>query len=317
MGTKITLRPEIAGDASQDVVLADGADRADDNVRGPATGSINVSIASQPIQAIRADNAKFKGKGNRSGSYSFEASRRFAGMPDAGRFHLTHGMTCPASGTLIFDFGDTEATPTPGNLVALLGCVITQIGTPRQIGIHISTNYSVQFGMAIEVSPAELQATINDYYGYVPERLINCGGEESGDFEADAEYDDETDIGATEEDITGYGTVPEAVYQTYRYGEFSYAIPLPAGTYDIKLHFAEPLATAAEEREFNVSIDGEVELEDYDIYTEAGGAKETAVVETFSAVAFAGGELIIAATAVTGDPLICGIEITPHIEAAE
>ena len=41
---KITLRPENERDNANDVVLADGADRADDNVRGPASASISVSI---------------------------------------------------------------------------------------------------------------------------------------------------------------------------------------------------------------------------------------------------------------------------------
>ena len=59
MSTKITLRPEGATDSSQDVVLADGADRSADNVRGPAAGTINVAIGVQ--RAVVGEDAMADG----------------------------------------------------------------------------------------------------------------------------------------------------------------------------------------------------------------------------------------------------------------
>ena len=34
-------------------------------------------------------------------------------------------------------------------------------------------------------------------------------------------------------------TVDDAIYQSERVGEFSYSIPVPAGNYEIVIHFAE------------------------------------------------------------------------------
>ena len=77
---KITLRPKGATDSSSDVVLADGADRADDNVRGPARAEISVSIAVQQSAGIRAAATRFFSRANRAGSDCFVASRRFAAL---------------------------------------------------------------------------------------------------------------------------------------------------------------------------------------------------------------------------------------------
>ena len=75
-----------------------------------------------------------------------------------------------------------------------------------------------------------------------------------------------------------------------RFGNFSYAIPVPPGTYTLKLHFAEaffsPVSPRGEWRGgegcrvFDVSCNGVALLQDFDIYKTAGGVFRP-VVRTF------------------------------------
>jgi len=157
---KITLRPQGAVDDSTDVVLSDGADRADETARGPSGASISVSIQPQANRAIRARYEAYLYRKGRAGSYSFTASRRFADLATAGIFLLTHGMWCPASGTLIFEWSDDAEQLK----VVLCGCVFRQIGDMQQVGLTIKTNYAVSFSYAKEVLLADLQTTINQFY---------------------------------------------------------------------------------------------------------------------------------------------------------
>jgi malectin (di-glucose binding ER protein) len=75
-------------------------------------------------------------------------------------------------------------------------------------------------------------------------------------------------------------TVPE-LYSVERFGNFSYAIPVPAGSYTLKLHFMESffspsvpgdLCRGTACRVFDVTCNGVVLLKDFDIYQAAGGA---------------------------------------------
>jgi hypothetical protein len=112
---------------------------------------------------------------------------------------------------------------------------------------------------------------------------IDCGADGSHGFQRDNGYD--TGIaGSTKDviDVKAPHAAPMAIYQTDRYGEFTYTIPVdpaPAG-YTVRLHFAEFKFAAAGQRKFNVDINGTSVLSDFDIVAEAG-AKDKAVVKDF------------------------------------
>lgn len=261
---KITLRPKGATDANSDVVLADGADRADDNVRGPARAEISVSIAVQPSAGIRAAATKFFSRANRSGSYSFTASRRFAALSDAGRFVLLHGTDCPAEGTLIFDFGDTEADP-PGQLVLLLGACIRQIGPMQQTGVTIRTNYAVNYSLAVAADEDDVQDVVDAFYEQ-PSTLfslrINCGCDDQvGDWLPDTyNYGGATNYGDPDQEITGLGDAPMRVYNSFVSNAYpnsiEYSIPLSPGKYDVTLHFLRLESPYADNTIMDVSLNG-------------------------------------------------------------
>ena len=73
------------------------------------------------------------------------------------------------------------------------------------------------------------------------------------------------------------GTADPGLYQSERYGNFSYAIPVAPGTYTVTLHFAETWhgpnrgdGSGAGSRVFDVQCNGVALLESFDIFKEAG-----------------------------------------------
>ncbi len=77
------------------------------------------------------------------------------------------------------------------------------------------------------------------------------------------------------------GTTLQTIYNTERYGSFSYAVPLAAGTYSVKFYFVELFHGSAGKRVFNVTMEGTSVLSNFDIL--ANVPKFTALEKTFTA----------------------------------
>lgn len=73
---------------------------------------------------------------------------------------------------------------------------------------------------------------------------------------------------STTDPITGASD--GTLFQTERFGSYSYAIPVTAGTYSIELHMAELYWEAVGERSFNVLVEGQLELTNLDLVSQAG-----------------------------------------------
>ena len=117
--------------------------------------------------------------------------------------------------------------------------------------------------------------------------------------------------GATISTANVVNPAPMQVYQSARFGTFTYTIPslTAQSTYTVRLHFAETYWSAAGQRVFNVAINGTTVLQNFDIVTTAGGP-DIAVVEQFSATANASGQIILSFTNGTADkPEVSGIEV--------
>ncbi|HLZ64235.1 MAG TPA: malectin domain-containing carbohydrate-binding protein [Ktedonosporobacter sp.] len=141
---------------------------------------------------------------------------------------------------------------------------------------------------------------------------INAGGPAVAPFIADADFTGGTTAGTTHAiDTSGVSNpAPQAVYQSNRFGNFTYTIPgLTAnGSYTVRLHFAEEFWTAAGKRVFNASINSTQVLTNFDIFASAG-AEFKAVVEQFSATANGSGTITIQFTTVTDNAQVNGIEV--------
>jgi hypothetical protein len=141
---------------------------------------------------------------------------------------------------------------------------------------------------------------------------INAGGPAVSPFVADEDFAGGSTINhANTIDLSGVANpAPMAVYQTARIGGFTYTIPgFTAGSsHAVRLHFAETFWSTAGSRIFNVSINGMQVLTNFDIFA-AAGAKNKAIIESFTANANSSGQYVIKFTSVKDNSLVSGIEI--------
>jgi hypothetical protein len=120
------------------------------------------------------------------------------------------------------------------------------------------------------------------------------------------------------------GTDDPELYETERWGNFSYAVPVTAGRYTLVLHFAarhsNPGEPASEESDstthvsdvFNVFCNGKALIENFDLGKEAG--KTDVVIRRFSALQpNAQGKLLLSFVPVAGHATVSGIEVLPEI----
>ncbi len=110
---------------------------------------------------------------------------------------------------------------------------------------------------------------------------------------------------------------PQAVYNVERWGPAAWTITglNPLGGYNVRLHFVEWAHTAAGQRNFNVSINSDQVLANFDIFATAGAAA-TAVAEEFYTTADENGiieiQTALGTTAAADlNPTINAIEIIP------
>ena len=113
-------------------------------------------------------------------------------------------------------------------------------------------------------------------------------------------------------------TTDPTLYQSNRYGKgMGYAIPVPvAGSYQVTLHFCEtwPGGFKVGKRVFDVYLENQLMLDDFDIYAAAGGA--TATTRTFTATV-TDGVLNIKTDASSNNSLISAIEITELVTSGK
>jgi hypothetical protein len=97
-----------------------------------------------------------------------------------------------------------------------------------------------------------------------PNTLINAGMENE-------EYLTQTAGGWAVNDTLFMVEWPFNMYNSERYGNFSYRIPMRVGWYVVDLYFAEIYWHEAGRRIFDVSIEGQKVIDDLDLFVESGG----------------------------------------------
>ena len=150
-------------------------------------------------------------------------------------------------------------------------------------------------------------ATLNVNAAY-----INSGGLALSNYLADS-YFSGGQTSSTDHAIDASGVsdpAPPSVYQTERYGDFAYTVPnlAPREAYTVRLHFAEINKTRAGERVFNISINGQQVLSDYDVFAASGG-EFRAITQSFNAVADANGTIVITFMSVKNNAKVSGIDV--------
>ena len=131
---------------------------------------------------------------------------------------------------------------------------------------------------------------------------------------ADENFSGGTAAGPTSTAIAG--TNDPALYQTERWGNASYSFPVPAGSYQVTLKFAEIYWSASGKRVFSVSLNGSTVLSNLDIFAEVGGYK--ADDKVFNNVQPTGGQIVIQLGPATVDNAkISAIQIIPQPAATQ
>ena len=114
---------------------------------------------------------------------------------------------------------------------------------------------------------------------------LNAGGGDlttkRGAFMADGYYSPSSRTGSTADPIAG--TLDPALFQSERYstnGTLSYALPVVNGTYQLVLYFAETYWTKPGQRVFDINLEGQPRLTNYDIVKKVGPRVATSEVFT-------------------------------------
>ena len=103
------------------------------------------------------------------------------------------------------------------------------------------------------------------------------------------------------------GTATPALYQTNRWGAFTYQFAAPNGNYTVNLKFAETYFTSPGSRVFSVAINGTQVLTDFDIVAQAGTL--TALDKSIP-VSVTNGQITIQFIPGSADqPIVSGVEI--------
>jgi RHS repeat-associated protein len=97
------------------------------------------------------------------------------------------------------------------------------------------------------------------------------------------------------------------LYQTARTGDFSYNLSLPNGSYELSLHFVEPVHDVAAARLFDVSVEGTPVLAGFDIRTDAG-ARDHAQIKVIP-ITLTDGTLDIDFLSVTDKARLCAVVV--------
>ncbi len=147
--------------------------------------------------------------------------------------------------------------------------------------------------------------------------LINSGGSSYRDsasqlWQADINFPITEDTNTAKTSFPIDGTEEDLIYQQYRWGQtFSADVPLDNGAYEVTLRFSENFFDTPDSRVFDVALEGEVVLDDLDVFTQAGG-KHIALDEKFIVDIKDGDEdLDIDFSASVNNAMISAISIVP------
>ena len=102
------------------------------------------------------------------------------------------------------------------------------------------------------------------------------------------------------------GTADDPLYQSERYGDFSYNMAVENGDYEVTLKFAEVFFTTAGQRVFSVSLEGKMVISNLDLVAEVG---PLAAYDVAFPVTVADGVLNIAFHSVVNNAKINAIKV--------
>ena len=150
--------------------------------------------------------------------------------------------------------------------------------------------------------------------------LVNSGGSTVDNWLSDRYRTAGTNTSFTNTVDTSGVTNPvlESVYQSYSYASsgvdnrLTYELPVPDGTYTVRLHFVEPSYTSSGSRQFDITLQGATVVTAYDIYA-AAGARYKATTLSYTVDAAAGTGIQLELVNRTSNPaVLSAVEVTSN-----
>jgi hypothetical protein len=174
--------------------------------------------------------------------------------------------------------------------------------------------YNVAATNSVGISPDSNQINVSPMGGGGSSGAIsiNCGGGGSSPFVADTDFSGGSTSSTTHAVDTSQLSAPvppQAVLQTNRHGAMTYTMGgFTAGSsHTVTLYFEEHYWSAAGKREFNVIVDGNQVLTNFDIFQMAGG-QYIGIQRVYSTTANTSGQVVVQFTkGAVDNPMINGI----------
>ncbi|AFY68806.1 hypothetical protein Pse7367_0498 [Thalassoporum mexicanum PCC 7367] len=206
-------------------------------------------------------------------------------------------------------FDDAAINPTTGELTltyaatAVVGTSALTIRATDTDGLFVETSFNVavtEDNSGGGGNPGNPNALLINAGGGAYTDILNQEWVADQDFVNGKTFSTSGDIG---------GTVDDPLYQTERYdANLAYTIPLVDGEYQVSLEFAELYHNSAGNRVFDVSAEGQLFVDDLDIYAQVG--KNAAYSQTFN-VSINDGALDLDFVASADAAKVSAIAITP------
>ncbi|HEY7414406.1 MAG TPA: malectin domain-containing carbohydrate-binding protein, partial [Ktedonobacteraceae bacterium] len=305
--------PSAHADASPVQINAGGAAAApfvaDTDFSGGSTASVSNAINTSGVTNA-APQAVYQS--NRYGNFTYTVPGLTSGSTYTVRLHFAEEYwTAAGQRTFNVSINGTQVL-TNFDIFATAGAEFKAVVEQFSATANSSGTVTIQFATVkdnAQINGIEILGTSSPPPSGVQ---INSGGPAASPFVADTDFSGGSTASTTNAINTSGVTnaAPQAVYQSNRFGNFTYTIPgLTSGsTYTVRLHFAEEYWTAAGQRTFNVSINGTQVLTNFDIFATAG-AEFKAVVEQFNATASSSGAITIQFATVKDNAQVNGIEV--------
>jgi hypothetical protein len=143
---------------------------------------------------------------------------------------------------------------------------------------------------------------------------IDCGGGAAGAFVADTDFGGGSVSSTTHAINTSNWLTapvpPQSVLQTNRHGQMTYRMGgfTPGSIRNVTLYFVENYWTAAGKRVFDVIINGNEVLSDFDVFADAGG-QYIAVRHTFTTTVNSSGQVVVQFVSGIDNPIVNGIVV--------
>ena len=239
------------------------------NSTGAANGTVNYSVLANSTANSRSGTLTVAGKSFTVNQQGASPTASFTITATAG----TNGSISPSGAVSVPQGGARTFAITPSSGYAVSGVKVdgVSIGAVSSYSFaNVTANHTLTASFVLlRSSPNQVLALNSGGGAYTDTRGVR--------FEADRHF-----VGGASgrSRATIRGTADGALYRDERYGNFSYVIPLAAGSYDLTLKFVESTHSARNQRVFSLWVEGRLSLKDLDIY--AVGGKNTAFDITFT-----------------------------------